>query len=65
VAFEFDKGRAMGPVKVSWRLSATTVAALEEVARREGARVEQVAEQAIDHALGLGRGRKQPRIGEE
>ena len=51
MAFKFDKQEAQAPVKVSWRLSAKTIARLEEVAKKEGVRPEQVAQQAIDHAL--------------
>jgi hypothetical protein len=57
--FQFDKGRAMKPVKVSWWLSATTVAGLEVMAKEEGVKVEEVAQQALDHALAGRPGKKQ------
>jgi hypothetical protein len=59
MAFQFDKGRAMKPVKVTWRLAATTVAELEEMAREEGVKPEEVAQQALDHVLAGRRGKKQ------
>jgi hypothetical protein len=49
--FQFDKGRAMKPVKVAWWLAASTVAELEKMAKKEGVKVEEVAQQALDHAL--------------
>jgi hypothetical protein len=52
VKFRFDRQQAMPPVRVSWRLSATTVAGLEKMAQREGATVEQVAQQVLDHVVG-------------
>jgi hypothetical protein len=51
MAFRFDKSRAMKPIKVNWRLSAATVAGLEEMAREEGVKPEDVAQQALDHVL--------------
>lgn len=57
--FQFDKGRAKKPVKVSWWLAASTVAGLEEMAGEEGAKVEEVAQQALDHVLAGRRGKKQ------
>jgi len=55
--FQFDKGRALKPVKVSWWLAARTVADLEAMAREEGVKVDDVAQQALDHVL-AGRERK-------
>jgi hypothetical protein len=59
MTFRFDKGRAMKPVKVTWRLAATTVAELEEMALEEGVKPEEVAQQALDHVLAGRRGKKQ------
>ncbi len=56
---QFDKGQAIKPVKVSWWLAGTTVAGLEEMAREEGVKVEEVAQQALDHALAGRPGKKQ------
>jgi hypothetical protein len=49
----------MKPVRVSWWLAATTVAGLEKMAREEGVKVEEVAQQALDHALAGRPGKKQ------
>jgi len=57
--FRFDKGKAQPPVRVSWRLNAQTLARLDEVAKEEGVRVEEVAQQALDHAMRERRGRRQ------
>ena len=57
--FQFDKGRAKKPVKVSWWLAASTVAGLEKMAGEEGVKVDDVAQQALDHALAERRGKKQ------
>jgi hypothetical protein len=57
--FRFDKQRAQKPLRVSWRLSAATVAEVERIAQQEGVKPEEVAQQALDHAL-AGRGRKTP-----
>jgi hypothetical protein len=57
--FQFDKGRAMKPVKVSWWLAASTVAGLEKMAGEEGVKVDDVAQQALDHALAERLGKKQ------
>jgi hypothetical protein len=65
VTFRFDKTRALKPVKVSWRLSAATVAELERIAGSEQVKVEAVAQQALDHVLeGRRRGGKEQRAGE-
>jgi hypothetical protein len=59
MAFRFDQRRALKPVKVTWRLGATTVAELEEMAREEGVKAEEIAQQALDHALEGRRRKKQ------
>lgn len=51
MAFKFDKELAMKPVKVSWRLSASTVAAVEEMAKELDVKAEQIADQALGQAL--------------
>jgi len=63
MTFRFDKGLAMKPVRVSWLLAARTVAGVEEMAREEGVKVDDVAQQALDHVL-AGRPRKRPAPGE-
>ncbi|HEY6322831.1 MAG TPA: hypothetical protein VJA16_14870 [Thermoanaerobaculia bacterium] len=60
MAFEFDKRQAQAPVRVAWRLGAKTMAGLEEMAREEGVRVEQLAQQALDYVLAERRRKKQP-----
>jgi predicted transcriptional regulator len=65
MAFRFDKTRALKPVKVSWRLSAATVAELERIAGVEQVKVEDVAQQALDQVLERRRrGGKEQRAGE-
>jgi hypothetical protein len=58
MGFRFDRRRALPPIRVSWRLSATTVAGLEEMAKEEGVTAEDVAQQALDHVLEGRRRRK-------
>jgi hypothetical protein len=62
MGFRFDRRRALPPIRVSWRLSATTVAGLEEMAKEEGVTAEDVAQQALDHVL-EGRRRRQEGAG--
>jgi hypothetical protein len=50
--FRFDRRQAAAPVKVSWHIKAVTMAVLEEMAREEGVKVEQVAQQILDHVVG-------------
>jgi hypothetical protein len=60
MAFRFDKTQTLKPITVSWKLKPGTVAALDEVAQREGALTEQVAQQMLDHVLrSLARGREE------
>ncbi len=51
MAFKFDRLRAQKPVRVTWRLSAATVAGIEAMAAAEGVRAEEIAAQALDHVL--------------